>query len=163
VAKTRTIVSLSAQLAVLLLIATAFFMRTSPVDGLSMEPRVHAGELVLINTLAYKLGSIGRGDVVAFRHDAPNPETYIKRVVGLPGERVEVRDGVVSIDGRPLAEPYVRFNDRRSAPAVTVPPHAYYVLGDNRAESDDSRTWGVLRDGDVVGKALVGIWPPRPI
>jgi signal peptidase I len=163
VAKTRTIVSLSAQLAVLLLIATAFFMRTSPVDGLSMEPRVHAGELVLINTLAYKLGEIHRGDVVAFRHDAPTPETYIKRVVGLPGERVEVRDGVVSIDGRPLAEPYVRFKDRRSAAAVTVPPHAYYVLGDNRAESDDSRTWGVLRDGDVVGKALVGIWPPRTI
>jgi signal peptidase I len=163
VAKTRTIVSLSAQLAVLLLIATAFFMRTSPVDGLSMEPRVHAGELVLINTLAYRLGDIGRGDVVAFRHDAPNPETYIKRVVGLPGERVEVRDGVVSINGKPLAEPYVRFNDRRSAAAVTVPPHAYYVLGDNRAESDDSRTWGVLRDGDVVGKALVGIWPPRTI
>ena len=162
-AKTRTIVSLSAQLAVLLLIATAFFMRTSPVDGLSMEPRVHAGELVLINTLAYKLGEIRRGDVVAFRHDAPTPETYIKRVVGLPGERVEVRDGVVSIDGRPLAEPYVRFKDRRSAAAVTVPPHAYYVLGDNRAESDDSRAWGVLRDGDVVGKALVGIWPPRTI
>ena len=162
-AKTRTIVSLSAQLAVLLLIATAFFMRTSPVDGLSMEPRVHAGELVLINTLAYKLGSVRRGDVVAFRHDAPNPETYIKRVVGLPGERVEVRDGVVIVDGRPLTEPYVRFSDHRSAAAVTVPPHAYYVLGDNRAESDDSRTWGVLRDNDVVGKALVGIWPPRTI
>jgi signal peptidase I len=163
VVKPRTIVSLSAQLAVLLLIAAAFFMRTSPVDGLSMEPRVHAGELVLINTLAYKLGAIRRGDVVAFRHDAPTPETYIKRIVGLPGERVEVRDGVVSIDGRPLAEPYVRFNDRRNAAVVTVPPHAYYVLGDNRAESDDSRSWGVLHDEDVVGKALVGIWPPRRI
>ncbi|HEV2740128.1 MAG TPA: signal peptidase I [Candidatus Elarobacter sp.] len=162
-AKTRTIVSLSAQLAVLLLIAAAFFIRTSPVDGLSMEPRVPAGELLLINTLAYKLGPIRRGDVVAFRHDAPNPETYIKRIVGLPGERVEVSDGVVSVDGRPLSEPYVRFNDRRSAAAVTVPPHAYYVLGDNRAESDDSRTWGVLHDADVVGKALVGIWPPRTI
>jgi signal peptidase I len=163
VAKTRTIVSLSAQLAVLLLIATAFFMRTSPVDGLSMEPRVPAGELLLINTLAYKLGPVRRGDVVAFRHDAPNPETYIKRIVGLPGERIEVRDGAVLVDGRPLPEPYVRFSDRRSAAAVTVPPHAYYVLGDNRGESDDSRTWGVLHDTDVVGKALAGIWPPRRI
>ncbi len=162
-AKTRTIVSLSAQLAALLLIAAAFFIRPSPVDGLSMEPRVPAGELLLINTLAYKLGSIRRGDVVAFRHDAPNPETYIKRIVGLPGERVEVRDGVVVVDGRPLSEPYVRFSDRRSAAAVTVPPHAYYVLGDNRAESDDSRTWGVLHDADLVGKALVGIWPPRSL
>lgn len=156
-------VSLSAQLLVLALIATAFFMRTSPVDGLSMEPRVHAGEIVLINTLAYRFGPIRRGDVVAFRHDAPTTETYIKRVVGLPGERVEVRDGVVSLDGRVLDEPYVQFRDRRSAPAVTVPPHAYYVLGDNRGESDDSRNWGVVEERDVVGKALVGIWPPRKL
>jgi signal peptidase I len=163
VPKARTVVSLSAQVVVLAVIAAAFFMRTSPVDGLSMEPRVHAGEVVLINTLAYRFGSIGRGDVVAFRHDAPNPETYIKRVVGLPGERVEVRDGIVSIDGRTLNEPYVRFPDRRSAPGVIVPANAFYVLGDNRAESDDSRNWGVLQSSDVVGKALVGIWPPRAL
>ena len=160
-AKTRTVVSLSAQAVLLLLIATAFFMRTSPVDGLSMEPRVQAGEIVLINTLAYRFGTVRRGDVIAFRHDAPTAETYIKRVVGLPGERVEVREGVVLVDGRELAEPYVQFRDARSAPAVTVPPHAYYVLGDNRAESDDSRNWGVLREADIVGKAVVGIWPPR--
>ncbi len=159
--KARTVVSLSAQLVVLALIATAFFMRTSPVDGLSMEPRVHAGELVLINTLAYRFGPLRRGDVVAFRHDAATTETYIKRIVGLPGERVAVSDGIVTIDGRQLAEPYVRFRDRRSAAAVLVPQRAYYVLGDNRAESDDSRNWGVLREDDVVGKALVGIWPPR--
>jgi signal peptidase I len=161
--RTRTVVSLSAQVVVLALIAAAFFMRTSPVDGLSMEPRVHAGELVLINTLAYRLGAVKRGDVVAFRHDAPTTETYIKRVVGLPGEHVEVRDGEVSVDGRALAEPYVQFRDRRSAPPTIVPPHAYYVLGDNRAESDDSRNWGVLHDDAIVGKALVGIWPPRRI
>ena len=153
--------SLSAQLVVLALIATAFFMRTSPVDGLSMEPRVHAGEIVLINTLAYRFGPVRRGDVVAFRHDAPTPVTYIKRVAALPGERVEVREGVVSIDGRALAEPYVQFRDKRTAPAVVVPPHAYYVLGDNRSDSDDSRNWGVVQEADVVGKALVGIWPPR--
>jgi signal peptidase I len=161
VARTRTVVSLSAQLLVLALIAAAFFMRTSPVDGLSMEPRVHAGEIVLINTLAYRFGPVRRGDVVAFRHDAPTAETYIKRIAGLPGERVEVREGVVFVDGRELAEPYVQFRDKRSAPVVAVPPRAYYVLGDNRADSDDSRNWGVLRDTDVVGKALVGIWPPR--
>ena len=162
-ARTRTVVSLSAQLVLLLLIAAAFFMRTSPVDGLSMEPRVHAGEIVLINTLAYKLGPIRRGDVIAFRHDAPTSETYIKRVVGLPGERVDVRDGAVLVNGRALSEPYVRFPDTRSAPSVVVPPRSYYVLGDNRAESDDSRNWGVVHDGDVVGKAMLGIWPPGGI
>ena len=128
-----------------------------------MEPRVHAGEIVLISTLSYRFGSVRRGDVVAFHHDAPTTETYIKRIIGLPGERIEVRDGVVSVDGRELAEPYVQFRDKRSAPAVSVPPHAYYVLGDNRADSDDSRNWGVLREPDVVGKALVGIWPPRAL
>jgi signal peptidase I len=163
VARTKTVVSLSAQLIVLLLIAAAFFMRTSPVDGLSMEPRVHAGEIVLINTLAYRLGPLRRGDVIAFRHDAPTTETYIKRVVGLPGERIEVHNGVVTVDGHALAEPYVQFRDRRSAPALVVPPDGYYVLGDNRADSDDSRNWGVLRQGDVLGKALVGVWPPRSL
>ncbi len=162
-ARTRAVVSLSAQLFVLVLIAAAFFMRTSPVDGLSMEPRVHAGEIVLINTLSYRFGPVRRGDVVAFRHDAPTAETYIKRIVGLPGERVELREGVVFVDGRVLAEPYVQFRDKRSTPVLAVPPHAYYVLGDNRADSDDSRNWGVLHDTDVVGKALVGIWPPRKL
>jgi signal peptidase I len=163
VAKARTLVSLTAQVVLLVAIAAAFFLRTPQVDGISMEPRVHAGEFVLINTLAFRFGPIRRGDVVAFRHDAPTPETYIKRVVGLPGERVEVRDGVVSVNGRTLAEPYVQFPDRRSAPPVVVPPNAYYVLGDNRADSDDSRTWGVLAAPDIVGKAVVGIWPPRRI
>jgi signal peptidase I len=69
----------------------------------------------------------------------------------------------VSVDGRALEESYVQFRDRRSAAAVLVPPHAYYVLGDNRADSDDSRNWGVLHDDAIVGKALVGIWPPRRI
>jgi signal peptidase I len=157
------VVSLSAQAVVLLLIAAAFFMRTSPVDGLSMEPRVHAGEIVLINTLAYRMGPVRRGDVVAFRHDAPTTETYIKRVVGLPGERVEVRRGVVFVNDAVLREPYVQFPDTRSAPAVVVPADAYYVLGDNRADSDDSRNWGAVRAPDIVGKALVGIWPPRKL
>ena len=160
-AKARTVVSLSAQLVLLLMIAAAFFLRTPQVAGLSMEPRVHAGEFVLINTLAYRFAPIRRGDVVAFLHDAPNPETYIKRVVGLPGERVEVRAGTVLVNGRALDEPYVRFRDRRSAPAVVVPAGTYYVLGDNRADSDDSRDWGVLSGRDVSGRAVVGIWPPR--
>lgn len=163
VAKARTIVSLSAQFVLLAAIVAAFFFRMPQVDGLSMEPRVHAGEFVLIDTLSYRFRPIRRGEVVAFRHDAPNPETYIKRVVALPGERVSVREGTVRVDGRVLDEPYVRFRDRKSAPPVTVPAHALYVLGDNRADSDDSRNWGVLRQSDVAGKALLGIWPPRRI
>jgi signal peptidase I len=161
VAKTRTVVSLSAQLALLLVIAAAFFLRTPHVDGFSMEPRVRSGEFVLINTLAYRLGPIRRGDVIAFRHDAPNPETYIKRVVGLPGEHVAVRNGTVYVDGRALSEPYVRFRDHGNAKDVIVPSNAYYVLGDNRTDSDDSRDWGVLPRADVVGRAVASLWPPE--
>jgi signal peptidase I len=161
VAKTRTVVSLSAQLALLLVIAAAFFLRTPHVDGFSMEPRVRSGEFVLINTLAYRLGPIRRGDVIAFRHDAPNPETYIKRVVGLPGEHVAIRDGTVFVDGRPLAEPYVRFRDPRNAHDVVVPPNAYYVLGDNRTDSDDSRDWGALPRTEIIGRAIASLWPPE--
>jgi len=162
-AKARTIVSLSAQFVLLAAIIVAFFFRMSQVDGLSMEPRVQPGEFVLIDTLTYRFRQVRRGDVIAFRHDAPNPETYIKRVIGLPGEHVSVQAGVVRVDGRVLDEPYVRFGDRRSAPPVVVPPHAFYVLGDNRADSDDSRNWGVLHESDVAGKALVGLWPPGRI
>ncbi len=160
-ARTRTVLSLSAQLVVLALIATAFFMRTSPVAGLSMEPRVHAGELVLINTLAYRFGPLRRGDVIAFRHDAPNPETYIKRVVGLPGERVEVREGIVSIDGRALPEPYVRFRDRRSAPPSSCRRMRATSSATTAPTATTRATGACSTTATIVGKAIVGIWPPR--
>jgi signal peptidase I len=160
---TRRVASVVAQLLVLALIGAAFFMRTPQVIGLSMEPRIHPGEFVLINTLAYRMGPFARGDIVAFSHDSPTPETYIKRVVGLPGDRVAIDRGTVSVNGTPLTEKYVRFRDARSAPQTTVPPGSLYVLGDNRGDSDDSRNWGFLATRDVVGKALVRIWPPAEL
>lgn len=156
---TRTVASVIAQLLVLALIGAAFFVRTPEVSGSSMEPRIHSGEFVLINTLAYRFSHVRRGDIVALRHDSPTPETYLKRVVGLPGERITIDRGVVAIDGRPLAENYVRFRDQRSVPPVTVPQDSLYVLGDNRANSDDSRDWGTLATRDVTGKAILRIWP----
>jgi signal peptidase I len=128
-----------------------------------MEPRIHSGEFVLINTLAYRFGAVRRGDVVAFGHNSPTPTTYLKRIVGLPGERVAIDHGIVRIDGKVLEEPYVRFRDDQSRPAMTVPAAAYYVLGDNRANSDDSRAWGSLPARDVIGKAVVTLWPPQKL
>ena len=124
-----------------------------------MEPGIHSGEFVLINTLAYRLSRFRRGDIVAFAHDSPTPQTYLKRVIGLPGDRVSIDRGTVQIDGKPLAEPYVRFRDNRSSPSITIPADALYVLGDNRLNSDDSRNWGTLPVHDVIGKALVSLWP----
>jgi signal peptidase I len=159
----RTIASVCTQLLVLGLIGAAFFLRAPHVLGLSMEPRIHSGEFVLINTLAYRLGHIRRGDIVAFQHDSPTPQTYLKRVVGVPGDRVSIDRGNVSIDGKPLEERYVRFRDAQSEPAVAVPADGVYVLGDNRANSDDSRNWGILPVRDVIGKAIVTLWPWREI
>ncbi len=151
------------QLLALGLIGAAFFIRAPHVLGLSMEPRIHSGEFVLINTLAYRYGPIRRGDIVAFRHDSPTPQTYLKRVIGLPGERVSIDRGSVRIDGKLLAEGYVRFHDGQSSADTLVPAGGLYVLGDNRANSDDSRDWGILPARDVVGKAVVALWPPQEL
>lgn len=128
-----------------------------------MLPHVQPGEVVLINTLAYRLGPIERGDVVALDHDEATAQTFLKRVVALPGERVRIDDGVLYVNDRAVPEPYVSFPDKRSVPPLTVPPHALYVLGDNRAESEDSRVWGPIEESAVIGKAIVGVWPPQSL
>ena len=155
----RSVASVSLQITALALLALAFFMRTPQVSGLSMAPHIASGEFVLINTVTYRMHAPQRGDIIAFRHDAPAPQSLIKRVIGLPGDRVTVLRGRVLIDGKALHEPYVRYPDDRSFPEVTVPPGKLYVLGDNRANSDDSRFWGFVPEDQVIGKALAGIWP----
>jgi signal peptidase I len=134
-------------------------MRTPQVSGLSMAPHIASGEVVLINTIVYHLHVPARGDIIAFQHDGPTPETYIKRVIGLPGDRVRIERGTVYVNGVQLSEPYVRYPDGRSFPEVTIPPNSLYVLGDNRADSDDSRFWGFVAERAVLGKAVAGIWP----
>jgi signal peptidase I len=130
------------------------------VDGSSMEPTLHSGEFMIVNKLAYRLGSPQIGDVVVF-HFPGNPEQeYIKRIIGLPGDRVEIADGQVWVNGQPLDEPYV------SAPPayvdqVTVPAGMLYVLGDNRNNSSDSHSWGPVALDQVVGKAILVYWPPE--
>lgn len=137
-------------------------MRTPQVSGLSMAPHIASGEYVLINTVAYRVGHPARGDIVAFRHERSAPSVYLKRIIGLPGDRIAISRGEVFVNGAKLNEPYVRYPDTRTFPEVTVPSGALYVLGDNRANSDDSRFWGFVEQGDVIGKAVAGIWPlPR--
>ncbi|MDP9111493.1 MAG: signal peptidase I [Candidatus Eremiobacteraeota bacterium] len=155
----RSVASVSLQIAALALLSLAFFMRTPQVSGLSMAPHIASGEFVLINTVTYRMQFPQRGDIIAFRHDAPGPESLIKRVIGTPGDRIAVLHGRVLVNGRALKEPYVRYPDDRSFLEVTVPAGALYVLGDNRANSDDSRFWGFVPLDHVIGKALAGIWP----
>jgi signal peptidase I len=157
----RSVASLALQLAVLGLLISAFFMRLPQVSGLSMEPHIRSGEYVLINTFAYRFGTPARGEIVAFRHEDDTREVFIKRVVGLPGDRIRIDRGTVYVNGTKLEEPYVKDADDRSFAKIVVPPGSVYVLGDNRANSEDSRTFGAVSDDRLMGRAVAGVWPPR--
>jgi signal peptidase I len=144
----------------LALLAAAFFIAPRQVWGLSMEPHIAPGEYVLINTFAYRVSQPHRGDVVAFRRDGDARGLFIKRVIGLPGDRIRIDRGTVVLNGTPLSEPYVRYSDDRSFAEVTVPAGSVFVLGDNRAISEDSRVFGPIGDDHLMGRAIAGIWPP---
>ncbi|HEY1867286.1 MAG TPA: signal peptidase I [Candidatus Cybelea sp.] len=149
------------QLAVLAALIAAFFVRLPQVSGLSMEPHIRSGEYVMIDTFAYRIGAPRRGDIVAFRHDGDGRAVFIKRVVAVPGDRISIDRGQVYLDGSKLAEPYVMHGDDRTFGQITVPDGCVYVLGDNRAESEDSRSFGPVKDERLIGRAVAGIWPPR--
>jgi signal peptidase I len=157
----RPVANLALQLAVLAALIAAFFVRLPQVSGLSMEPHIRSGEYVVINTFAYRLGVPHRGDIVAFRRDDDTRALFIKRAIGIPGDHIRIDRGVVYVNGAKLDEPYVRHADGRSFGELVVPPDSVYVLGDNRAESEDSRFFGAVSDSSLVGRAVAGIWPPR--
>lgn len=160
-ARWRPVANVALQLAVLAALIAAFFVRLPQVSGLSMEPHIRSGEYVVINTFAYRLGTPRRGDIVAFRHEGDDRATFIKRVIGVPGDRIRIDRGTVYVNGVKLDEPYVQHADDRSFGEIAVPPGCVYVLGDNRAQSEDSRVFGPVGDGLLVGRAIAGIWPPR--
>lgn len=161
VSRIRTAASVTLQVTLLAVFLLIFFLRAPVVSGLSMEPRIESGEHVLIDTLAFRVHPIERGEIIAFRHDADTPVVYLKRVIGLPGDRIEIVNGRVIRNGVTLNEPYVRYPDHRSFPLLRVPPQHLYVLGDNRADSDDSRAWGFVPQPEVIGRALMVVWPPE--
>lgn len=149
------------------------------VEGSSMEPNLHNGQFLLVNRFAYCPGfhldipfvdihwqkvwciwEPQRGDVIVF-HAPDRDKDYIKRVIGLPGETIEMRQGQVLINGQALPEPYETRRNILNAPAVTLGPDELFVMGDNRPNSNDSRNWGSLSMEQVVGKALLCYWPPR--
>lgn len=157
----RSVANLALQLAVLALLIAAFFVRLPQVSGLSMEPHIRSGEYVLINTFAYRLSLPGRGDIVAFRHEGDSRSVFIKRVIGVPGDRIRIDRGRVYRNGVALDEPYVLHPDDRSFAEISVRPGSVYVLGDNRAQSEDSRLFGPVGDDRLIGRAIAGLWPPH--
>jgi signal peptidase I len=157
----RSVANLALQLALLAVLVAAFFVRLPQVAGFSMEPHIRSGEYVLINTFAYRIGVPHRGEIVAFRSDGDDRGVFIKRVIGLPGDRIRIDRGRVYVNGLELDEPYVLHPDGRTFAEITVPAASVYVLGDNRAESEDSRFFGPVSDDRLIGRAIAGIWPPH--
>ena len=130
------------------------------VDGYSMEPTLHNGEFVIVNKLAYRFGDYSQGDVIVFHYPRDPDQEYIKRVIGLPGDRVRISNGQVFVNDQPVAEPYIAAPPRYQSEWF-VPDDSLFVLGDNRNNSSDSHNWGPVPKEYVVGKALFVYWPPE--
>ena len=164
VAKRRSLVVTQGEQALLgclLAIATTLFvMQGFCVSGACMQPHLFTGERVLANKLAYYLSAPKRGEIVIFEYPKDLTQIYVKRVIGLPGETVAMQAGLVSINGRLLAEPYKTYEAHGDMAPRLIPSGQYFVMGDNRDVSDDSRYWGDLPRHDIVGQAVACYWPP---
>jgi signal peptidase I len=130
------------------------------VDGFSMEPTLHNGEFVIVNKLAYKLGEPKHGDVIVFRYPRDPDQEYIKRIIGLPGDRIRIINGEVYVNDELIDEPYIAAAPRYQS-EWRVPEGSLFVLGDNRNNSSDSHNWGPVPMEYVIGKALFVYWPPE--
>ncbi len=149
----------------MLAIAASIFLLTRlviqnfVVDGNSMEPNMSSGQWVLVNKLAYKVGDPARGDVVVFNSPSPSgPPVLIKRIIGLPGETVKVQGGNVYIDDKLLIESYISVTTSGNR-TLALGENEYFVMGDNRNNSSDSRSWGALDRSMMIGNAWLRIWP----
>ncbi len=130
------------------------------VDGSSMLPTLHDGEFVLVNKLAYRIGSPARGDIIVFQSITENNLDLIKRLIGLPGDHIVISGGRVSVNGHAPSEPYIEAAPNYSG-KWDVPNGYLFVLGDNRNDSSDSHAWGFLPTQNVIGQALLIYWPPN--
>ena len=138
-----------------------FLYQPVRVEGTSMLPNLEDQDRLFINKMAFRVGEVERGDVVVFQYPRDHTKSYIKRVIALPGDRVSIDHGRVFVNGKALAEPYVpaRFTDDRSQPEMTIPPNEFFVMGDHRSISSDSRDFGPVERGLIYGKAAFVYWP----
>ncbi len=127
-----------------------------------MFPTLKEGEVLIVNKLAYKLGSVERGDILTFHYPLEPSLDYIKRAIGLPGDIIEIKDKQVWVNGIALNEPYIVKPADYTGNWV-VPAESLFVLGDNRVDSADSHVWGFVPFNDLVGKVLAVYWPPNRI
>jgi signal peptidase I len=164
----RNVIEWVAIIAAALLVAVViktFLFQAFYIPSESMEPTLKPGDRVLVNKLSYDLHSIHRGDIVVFKRppsEASDPtiKDLIKRVIGLPGETIEARDGQVYINGQPLKESYLPAGTvTTNLPQQKIGPGQYFVMGDNRGNSKDSRYIGTIPGSLIVGRAFIRVWP----
>lgn len=138
-----------------------FLYQPVRVEGTSMMPGLEDQDRLFINKFAYHVGTIHRGDVVVFLFPRDHTKSYIKRVVGLPGDDVRIDHGQLYVNDKPVPEPYVplKYEDDRSAPELQVPRGQYYVLGDHRSVASDSRDFGTVARNLIYGRAAFVYWP----
>jgi signal peptidase I len=138
-----------------------FIYQPVKVEGTSMMPSLEDQERIFVNKFVYRLEPISRGDIVVFRYPRDPSKSYIKRVIGIAGDRVRIDGGQVYVNGEALDEDYVppAYTDSRSYPEMVVPPDCYLVLGDHRSMSNDSRDFGPVNQSYIYGKAVFGYWP----
>src|SRR5579859_2419515 len=138
-----------------------FVYQPVKVEGGSMEPGLEDQERIFINKLVYRLEAIERGDIIVFRYPRDQRKNFIKRVIGLPGDRVRVTNGRVYLNGMLTQEPYVPelYQDSRSSAEIVIPSDSYFVMGDHRTMSNDSRDFGPVARDLIYGKAVFGYWP----
>jgi signal peptidase I len=139
------------------------------VSGASMETTFHSGEYLIVDQISYHLHEPSRGDVIIFRYPRDPSKFFIKRIIGLPGDTVVIEDGIVTItneanpDSFTLDEPYAETMPPAAKMTEVLGEREYFVMGDNRDESSDSRTWGVLQEERIIGRAWMRLFPPTVI
>ena len=156
---------------VLVVITRGFILQPFIVEGSSMAPRFHTNDYLLVDKLSYRLHPVSRGDIVVFKYPYNTSVNYVKRVIGLPGETVRIDQGSVYIvnaqhpEGFKLSEPYVIDHAQTYLPSgaskaeYPVPSDSYFVMGDNRPASSDSREWSFLPKSDMIGRVIVQAFP----
>src|SRR5690348_5210478 len=138
-----------------------FLYQPVKVEGTSMMPSLVDQERIFVNKFVYRLEPIERGDIVVFKYPYDPSKSYIKRVIGMAGDRIRIDSGQVYVNGEALDETYVppEYTDARTLSDVVVPANSYFVLGDHRSMSDDSRNFGPVNQSFIYGKAVFGYWP----
>jgi signal peptidase I len=138
-----------------------FLYQPVRVEGVSMMPLLEDQERIFVNKFVYRLEPIERGDIVVFRYPHDPTKSYIKRVIGMAGDRIRIDGGQVYVNNEALDEDYVppAYTDSRSFPEMVVPSDCFFVLGDHRSMSSDSREFGPVKQNLIYGKAVFGYWP----